>query len=125
MESILEKLFLGGICGEAEPVEDPEYKEAQRIYSKVRDKWENILPPDQREFWEKLNDAADERFYYEGKQCFLTGFRMGLRIAVESLPCRGGHILFCQEKDAKVIEGETPSRTPCAAAREPMGMGGD
>ncbi|MBC8570506.1 DUF6809 family protein [Zongyangia hominis] len=85
MESVLEELFLGGICGEAEPVEDPEYREAQRIYSKVRNKWEVALAPEQQKLWEKLNDAAEERFYYEGKQCFLTGFRMGLRVAVESL----------------------------------------
>ena len=40
--------------------------------------------------------------------------------------CRGGHILFSQEKDAKVIQGERPLDIPLIGARcFPASMGGD
>ena len=40
--------------------------------------------------------------------------------------CRGGHILFSQEKDAKVIQGERPLDIPLIGARcFPNSMGGD
>lgn len=85
MQNILRELYAGNLDPASCPVENPEYRQARQRLNDIYDQLEHTLSPNQRETWNKLWAAECKSSFYEDEQLFLTGFRMGMRMAAESL----------------------------------------
>ena len=83
----LENLYNGNInpCELENLHKRSEYKTAITNVSKTRDKLEEILTEEQKEFFEEYVSRWDEMSSIVEEEIFKTGFSLGLRIAVESL----------------------------------------
>ena len=91
MERILEELYMGNLCpAETQEVENPEYEEQNEQLLEAADAFIEKLDPELQETYEELNTLQLEVTQMEKTQCFVDGFRMGMKIVLEALGKRCG-----------------------------------
>ena len=86
MKSILEELFYGNICPNTDCRSNG--KGTKRLMEYVADHHSALnetLTDKQKELFEKFNDCFDELTDINEREIFVYAFRLGMRIAIESL----------------------------------------
>ena len=84
MKSI-ERLYEGSIdvprrCGRG-----AELRENEGYLERHRSRLEKILPPEEHVTLEKLCECAEEQLFLFGRECYLQGFSLGVRLTAEAL----------------------------------------
>ena len=86
MERILEELYMGNLCpAETQRVENPDYEGKNDLLLEATDAFVGKLSPALEETYEELSSLQLEVIQMEKTQCFVDGFRMGMRLALEAL----------------------------------------
>ena len=86
MRSILEELFFGNICPNTDcRSKDKETKELMGYIADHHSALNEMLTDNQKEIFEKFNDCYDELTDINEREIFVYAFRLGMRIAIESL----------------------------------------
>ncbi len=86
MRSILEELFYGNICPNTDcRSKDKETKELMGYIADHHSALNETLTDKQKEIFEKFNDGYDELTDINEREIFVYAFRLGMRIAIESL----------------------------------------
>ena len=86
MRSILEELFYGNICPNTDcRSKDKEVKELMGYIADHHSALNETLTDKQKEIFEKFNDCYDELTDINEREIFVYAFRLGMRIAIESL----------------------------------------
>ena len=84
--TILENLWYGNIRPVEEFVDgNVEYKSLLRLVSKNRKNFEATLSPEQSELFEKYSSAVNETNSTAEVEAFSYGFRLGIRLMIESI----------------------------------------
>ena len=86
MRSILEELFYGNVCPNAECRSNG--KDTKQLLEYIADHHSALnetLTDKQREIFEKFNDCYDELTDINEREIFVYAFRLGVRIAIEVL----------------------------------------
>ena len=86
MKSVLEELFYGNVC----PNTDcrSQSKETKELMGYIADHHSDLsatLNDKQKEIFEKFTDCYDELTNINEREIFVYAFRLGMRIAIESL----------------------------------------
>lgn len=83
MESILDDLFMGKI----DIIQNLPFRKLDLSPDKDEDETAFIstLTAEQRQIYEKIQNAFMDRCALEYKDCFITGFKMAVRLILESL----------------------------------------
>ena len=84
MRSILEELFYGNINPNCRS-NDNRTKELVSYIAKHSESLNKTLSDKQKEIFEKFNDCYDELTDINEREIFVYAFRLGMRIAIESL----------------------------------------
>ena len=86
MRSILEELFYGNVCPNTDcRSKDKETKELMGYITDHHSALNETLTDKQKELFEKFNDCYDELTDINEREIFVYAFRLGMRIAIESL----------------------------------------
>ena len=86
MRSILEELFYGNVCPNTDcRSKDKETKELIGYIADHHSALNETLTDKQKEIFEKFNDCYDELTDINEREIFVYAFRLGMRIAIESL----------------------------------------
>lgn len=86
MISILEELFYGNLCPNTDcRSNEKETKELMKYLSNHRDTLSTELTDKQKEVLEKFEDCYSELTAISEREVFAYAFRLGMRIAIESL----------------------------------------
>ena len=86
MRSILEELFYGNVCPNTDcRSKDKETKELMGYIADHHSAQNETLTDKQKELFEKFNDCYDELTDINEREIFVYAFRLGMRIAIESL----------------------------------------
>ena len=86
MRSILEELFYGNVCPNTDcRSKDKETKELMGYIADHHSALNETLTDKQKELFEKFNDCYDELTDINEREIFVYAFRLGMRIAIESL----------------------------------------
>jgi hypothetical protein len=86
MRSILEELFYGNVCPNTDcRSKDKETKELMGYIADHHSALNETLTDKQKEIFEKFNDCYDELTDINEREIFVYAFRLGMRIAIESL----------------------------------------
>ena len=86
MRSILEELFYGNICPNTDcRSKDKETKELMGYIADHHSALTETLTDKQKELFEKFNDCYGELTDINEREIFAYAFRLGMRIAIESL----------------------------------------
>ena len=86
MRSILEELFYGNVCPNTDcRSKDKETKELMGYIADHHSALNETLTDKQKEIFEKFNDCFDELTDINEREIFVYAFRLGMRIAIESL----------------------------------------
>ena len=86
MRSILEELFYGNVCPNTNcRSKGREVKELMGYIADHHDALNSTLTEQQKEIFEKFNDCYDELTDINEREIFVYAFRLGMRIAIESL----------------------------------------
>lgn len=86
MRSILEELFYGNVCPTTDcNSNDKETKELMKYLSHHRDTLSKELTDKQKDVLEKFEDCYSELTAINEREIFVYAFRLGMRIAIESL----------------------------------------
>lgn len=86
MRSILEELFYGNVCPNTDcRSKDKETKELMGYIADHHSTLNETLTDKQSEVLEKFNDCYDELTDINEREIFVYAFRLGMRIAIESL----------------------------------------
>ena len=86
MRSIIEELFYGNVCPNTDCRN--KYKEVKELMGYIADHHSTLnetLTDKQKEIFEKFNDCYDELTDINEREIFVYAFRLGMRIAIESL----------------------------------------
>ena len=86
MRSILEELFYGNVCPNTDCRSKD--KETKALIGYITDHHHDLsstLNDKQKEIFEKFNDCYDELTDINEREIFVYTFRLGMRIAIESL----------------------------------------
>ena len=81
----IERLYEGSIdvprrCGRG-----GELRENEGYMERHRKQLEKMLPPEEHITLEKLCECADEQLFLYGRECYVQGFSLGIRLAAEAL----------------------------------------
>ena len=86
MRSILEELFYGNVYPNTDcRSKDKETKELMGYIADHHSALNETLTDKQKEMFEKFNDCYDELTDINEREIFVYAFRLGMRIAIESL----------------------------------------
>lgn len=88
MKSIIEELFHGNVCPDTDCRGNN--KEAKRLTKHIADHHEVLLQgltDEQKEVLKKFQDAYAELTYINEREIFVYAFRLGARIAIETMSC--------------------------------------
>ena len=86
MRSILEELFYGNVCPNTDcRSKDKETKELIGYIADHHSALNETLTDKQKEIFEKFNDCYNELTDINEREIFVYAFRLGMRIAIESL----------------------------------------
>ena len=86
MRSILEELFYGNVSPNTDcRSKDEEVKELMGYIADHHSALNETLTDKQKEILEKFNDCYDELTDINEREIFVYAFRLGVRIAIESL----------------------------------------
>ena len=86
MRSILEELFYGNVCPNTDcRSQSKETKELMGYIADHHDKLMKEITDEQKETFEKFSDCYDELTDINEREIFVYAFRLGMRIAIESL----------------------------------------
>ena len=86
MRNILEELWYGNICPNTGCREaTKEAKELMGYIADHHDKLMKEITDEQKETFEKFSDCYDELTDINEREIFVYAFRLGMRIAIESL----------------------------------------
>ena len=86
MRSILEELFYGNVCPNANcRSKGREVKELMGYIADHHDALNSTLMEQQKEIFEQFNDCYDELTDINEREIFVYAFRLGARIAIEVL----------------------------------------
>ena len=86
MRSILEELFYGNVCPNTDcRSKDKETKELIVYIADHHSALNETLTDKQKELFEKFNDCYDELTDINEREIFVYAFRLGMKIAIESL----------------------------------------
>ena len=86
MKSILEELFYGNVCPNTDcRSKDKETKELMGYIADHHDALSKELSDKQKKILEKFDDCYDELTDINEREIFVYAFRLGMRIAIESL----------------------------------------
>ena len=86
MRLILEELFYGNVCPNTDcRSKDKETKELMGYIADHHSALNETLTDKQKEIFEKFNDCYDELTDINEREIFVYAFRLGMRIAIESL----------------------------------------
>ena len=86
MRSIIEELFYGNICPNTDcRSKNKETKELMGYIADHHSALNETLTDKQNEIFEKFNDCYDELTVINVREIFVYAFRLGMRIAIESL----------------------------------------
>ena len=86
MRSILEELFYGNVCPNTDcRSQSKEIKELMGYIADHHDKLMKEITDEQKETFEKFSDCYDELTDINEREIFVYAFRLGMRIAIESL----------------------------------------
>ena len=86
MRSILEELFYGNICPNTDcRSKDKETNELMGYIADHHSALNETLTDKQKELFEKFNDCYDELTDINEREIFVYAFRLGMRIAIDSL----------------------------------------
>ena len=86
MRSILEELFYGNVCPNTDcRSPSKETKELMGYIADHHDKLMREITDEQKETFEKFSDCYDELTDINEREIFVYAFRLGMRIAIESL----------------------------------------
>jgi hypothetical protein len=86
MRSIIEELYCGNIVPtDRDVVKDGEYAHLLHLLSRNSTELEDTLTEAQKEAFEKYNDCYAEISDANEVAAFMLGFKIGLRLAVESM----------------------------------------
>ena len=86
MRSILEELFYGNVCPNTDcRSKDKETKELMGYIADHHSALNETLTDKQKEVFEKFNDCYDELTDINEREIFVYAFRLGMRIAIDSL----------------------------------------
>lgn len=86
MKSILEELFYGNVCPNTDYRSNG--KDTKQMMEYIVDHYSALnetLTDKQKELFEKINDCYDELTDINEREIFVYAFRLGMRIAIESL----------------------------------------
>ena len=85
MREILEKLWRGDLTPQTRSFKrGTNYEDSLEMMCKNEEKLKSMLEGKESELFEKFCDARDEVDQYTEEDIFITGFRLGARIIVES-----------------------------------------
>ena len=85
MRKILEELWHGNITPQTKQFNrGTRYDEALRCMCKNEEKLNSMLEGKEKEIFEKYQDCKHELDQYTEEDIFVTGFRLGARIIIES-----------------------------------------
>ena len=85
MRNILEELYHGNINPTVKQFHrGTQYDEALRCMCKNEEKLETMLEGKEKETFEKFKDCIEEVHQYDQEDSFVTGFRLGARLTIES-----------------------------------------
>ena len=86
MRLILEELFYGNVCPNTDcRSQSKETKELMGYIADHHDKLMKEITDEQKETFEKFSDCYDELTDINDREIFVYAFRLGMRIAIESL----------------------------------------
>ena len=86
MRSILEELFYGNVCPNTDcRSQSKETKELMGYIADHHDKLMKEITDEQKEILEKFTDCYNELTDINEREIFVYAFRLGMRIAIESL----------------------------------------
>jgi len=86
MRSILEELFYGNVCPNTDcRSKDEQTKQLMGYIADHHSALNETLTDKQKEIFEKFNDCYDELTDINEREIFVYAFRLGMRIAIESL----------------------------------------
>ena len=86
MRSILEELFYGNVCPNIDcRSKDEQTKQLMGYIADHHSALNETLTDKQKEIFEKFNDCYDELTDINEREIFVYAFRLGMRIAIESL----------------------------------------
>ena len=86
MKSVLEELFYGNICPNTDcRSKDEQTKQLMGYIADHHSALNETLTDKQKEIFEKFNDCYDELTDINEREIFVYAFRLGMRIAIESL----------------------------------------
>ena len=86
MRLILEELFYGNVCPNTDcRNQSKETKELMGYIANHHDKLMKEITDDQKETFEKFTDCYSELTDVNEREIFVYAFRLGIRIAIESL----------------------------------------
>ena len=85
MRKILEELWHGNITPQTKRFDrSTRYDTALKMLCKNEDKLNALLDEKEKEIFDKYQDCKDELDQYTEEDIFITGFRLGARIIIES-----------------------------------------
>jgi len=85
MRKILEELYNGNINPMVKQFHrGTEYDEALKMMCKNEEKLEAMLEDKEKEIYGKFKDCIEEVHQYDREDAFVTGFRLGARLVIES-----------------------------------------
>ena len=85
MRRILEELWHGNISPQDKQVNrGTKFDDSLKMMCKNEDKLNSMLEGREKETFEKFCEAKDEVVNYNEEDAFVTGFRLGVRIIIES-----------------------------------------
>lgn len=97
MESILEELYYGNIRPANRNVgQSEEYENILKVIKQNENALSETLDEGQKDLLEKLGDAVSEQGSMDEISAFKVGFKLGLRLAVESFLSGGDPLLVCE-----------------------------
>ena len=86
MRSILEELFYGNVCPNTDcRINGKDTKQLMGYIADHHSALNETLTDKQKEIFEKFNDCYDELTDINEREIFAYAFRLGMRIAIESL----------------------------------------
>ena len=85
MRKILEELWRGNIAPQTKSFNrGTNYEEALKMMCKNEESLKSMLEGKEKETFEKFCDCRDEVDRYTEEDIFISGFRLGVRIIIES-----------------------------------------
>lgn len=90
---MIEELFYGNICPcEKSLTRGSEYSHLLDLAVKTEEKLLEIISPQQKESFERFRECADDMNNILIKESFIDGFRLGVKLMVESIYDNSGDI---------------------------------